>query len=77
MQVIVFPNDIGGVSVIIPASEFANQIEAVAQKDVPAGRPWRIVDDSTLPPRDSRNRWLWTEEGSLGVAPEPTPTEEG
>ena len=70
MQVILFPNDNGGVAVIIPAPEFADQIESVANKDVPAGKPWRIVDDSTLPSRDSRDRWLWKEEGPLDVAPE-------
>ena len=70
MQVILFPNDSGGVAVIIPAPEFANQIKAVAQKDVPAGKPWRIVDDSTLPSRDSRDRWLWTADGALEVPPE-------
>lgn len=76
MQVILFPNDNGGVAVIIPAPEFADQIEAVAQKDVPAGKPWRIIDNSELPPRDSRDRWLWTADGSLDVAPGPAPIEE-
>jgi len=71
MQVIIFQNDDNKVAVVIPAPEFADQIEAVAQKDVPAGKPWRIVDDSTLPSRDSRDRWLWTESGPLDVAPEP------
>ena len=75
MQVIIFPNDNGGVAVIIPAPEFADQIEAVANKDVPAGKPWRIVDDSNLPSRDSRDRWLWTSDGPLDVAPEPEPAE--
>lgn len=72
MQVIIFPNDNGGVSVIIPAPEFADQIKAVAQKDVPEGKPWRIVDDKSLPSRDNRDRWLWTDSGQLDVAPEPT-----
>jgi hypothetical protein len=71
MQVIIFPNDNGGVAVIIPAPEFADQTEAVANKDVPAGKTWRIIDDSELPSRDSRYRWLWTESGPLAVAPEP------
>ena len=75
MQVIIFSQDNGGVSVIIPAPEFANQIEAVAQKDVPAGKPFRIIDNSELPLRDSRDRWLWTETGPLDVAPEPAPEE--
>lgn len=72
MQVIIFPSDNGSVVVIIPAPEFADQIEAVANKDVPAGKSWRIVDDSTLPSRDSRDRWLWTEEGPLDIASEET-----
>jgi hypothetical protein len=76
MQVIIFPQDDNKVSVVIPAPEFADQIEAVAAKDVPADKPWRIVDDSELPSRDSRDRWLWTESGPLDVAPEATPTEE-
>jgi hypothetical protein len=67
MQVILFPNDDEGVAIITPAPEYADQIEAVASKDVPAGKPWRIVDDSDLPSRDSRDRWLWTEEGPLDV----------
>ncbi len=69
MQVIIFPQDDNKVSVVIPAPEFADQIEAVAQKDVPAGKPFRIVDNSELPSRDSRDRWLWTESGSLLVQP--------
>jgi hypothetical protein len=75
MQVIIFPQDDNKVSVIIPAPEFADQIEAVATKDVPAGKPFRIISDSELPSRDSRDRWLWTEAGPLDVAPEPAPEE--
>jgi hypothetical protein len=69
MQVIIFPQDDNKVSVIYPAPEFADQIEAVAQKDVPAGKPWRIVDEAELPPRDARDRWLWSESGSLALGP--------
>jgi hypothetical protein len=75
MQVIIFPQDDNRVSVVIPAPEFADQIEAVAAKDVPTGKPFRIVDNSELPSRDSRDRWLWTESGPLAVAPEPAPEE--
>jgi hypothetical protein len=70
VQVIITQNNNGGVSVIIPAPEYADQIEAVAQKDVPAGRPFRIIEDSDLPSRGSRARWLWTESGPLNVATE-------
>jgi hypothetical protein len=75
MQVIIFPQDDNKVSVVVPAPEFADQIEAVGQKDVPAGKPWRIIDNSELPSRDSRDRWLWTESGPLDVALEPAPEE--
>jgi hypothetical protein len=68
MQVIIFQNDDNKVAVVIPAPEFADQIEAVAQKDVPAGKPWRIINASELPSRDVRDRWLWTESGPLGVS---------
>jgi hypothetical protein len=71
MQVIIFPQDDNKVAVVIPAAEFSDQIEAVAAKDVPAGKPFRIINDSELPSRDSRDRWLWTESGPLDIAPEP------
>lgn len=67
MQVIIFPQDNGGVSVIIPAPEYADQIEAIASKDVPAGNPWRIVNDSELPSREFRDQWQWTDSGPLIV----------
>jgi hypothetical protein len=70
MQVIIFPQDDNKVSVVIPAPEFADQIEAIAHKDVPAGKPWRIVDNSELPSRDVRDLWRWTESGPLEVATE-------
>lgn len=64
---IIYPNEDGGVSVIVPAPEFADQILAVADKDVPEGKPWRIVSEDDLPPREFRDSWLWTDEGPLGV----------
>ena len=70
MQVAIFPQDDNRVAVLIPAPEFADQIEAVAAKDIPAGIPWRIIDDSELPPRATRDRWRWTDSGPLAIAPE-------
>jgi hypothetical protein len=43
----------------------------VAEKDVPAGKAWRIVDDSLLPSRDVHDRWIWSDEGPIALAPEP------
>jgi hypothetical protein len=71
MKVIIYPQDNGLVAVMVPAPEFEDQIEAVAQKDVPEGKPWRIVDDSILPSRDVHARWIWSDEGPIALAPEP------
>lgn len=59
MQVILFKNDDGGVSVIHPTAEALDTygIEAIAQKDVPSGKPYKIIDASELPDRSQRNQW--------------------
>jgi hypothetical protein len=50
-QVIVYKNEIGGVSVCVPTDELS--IEEVLAKDCPAGAI--IVDDSELPQGDNAN----------------------
>ena len=55
---IIFPNDEGGVSVIIPAAECGLTIEQIAAKDVPAGKPYKIVDVADIPSdRTFRDAW--------------------
>lgn len=55
---IIYPNDDGGVVVLIPASECGLPIEEIAAKDVPAGRPFKIVDLAAIPAdRTFRNAW--------------------
>jgi hypothetical protein len=57
-QRIIYPNDDGGVSVIVPAAECGLTIEEIAAKDVPAGKPFQIVDVSDIPSdRTFRNAW--------------------
>lgn len=58
-QVIVYKNDNGGVSVVHPTPEAVAiyGIEAIAVKDVPAGKPYKIIDASELPSREQRNQW--------------------
>lgn len=68
MQVIIYPSDGGGVAVIYPVPEFSGQINAIAAKDVPAGKPWRAIEAASLPPRSSREQWRWTTSGPLVVA---------
>lgn len=57
-QRIIYPTDDGGVAIIIPAPECGLSIEQIAAKDVPAGKPFRIVDVMEIPSdRTFRNAW--------------------
>ena len=59
-QRIIFQNDEGGVSVIVPAPNSGLTIEQIAKKDVPAGKEYHIVDASEIPTdRTFRNAWEW------------------
>ena len=57
MKRIIYQNESGGVSVIIPTGELS--IEEVAAKDVPAGVPYEIVDADEIP-SDRFFRGAWT-----------------
>lgn len=55
---VIYPNDEGGVSIIVPAPECGLTIEEIAAKDVPAGKPYKIVDVADIPEdRTFRNAW--------------------
>lgn len=59
---IIYPNDDGGVSIIVPAPECGLTIEEIAAKDVPAGKPYKIIDVSEIPSdRTFRNAWEYAE----------------
>jgi hypothetical protein len=61
-QRIIYPNDEGGVAIIIPALECGLTIEEIAAKDVPAGKPYKIVDVADIPSdRTFRNAWEYVE----------------
>jgi len=55
---IIYPTDEGGVAVIVPAAECGLSIEEIAAKDVPAGKPYKIVDVSDIP-EDRTFRAAW------------------
>jgi len=57
-QRVIYPTDEGGVAVIVPAPECGLTIEQIAAKDVPAGKPWRIVSVSDIP-ADRTFRAAW------------------
>ena len=61
-QRIIYPNDEGGVSILIPAPECGLTIEQIAAKDVPQGKPYKIVDVTDIPTdRTFRNAWEYQE----------------
>jgi hypothetical protein len=60
-QRIIYPTDEGGVAVIVPAPECGLTIEEIAAKDVPKGKPFKIVDVADIPSdRTFRNAWEYT-----------------
>ena len=61
-QRIIYPNDNGGVSILIPAAECGLTIEEIAAKDVPKGKPYKIVDVADIPTdRTFRDAWEYAE----------------
>jgi hypothetical protein len=58
MKLIIYPNDNGGIVLLTPAPECGLSLEEIAAKDVPAGKPWKIVDAADVPAdREFRNAW--------------------
>jgi hypothetical protein len=52
-QRIIYPTDDGGVAIIIPAVSVE-----LAMKDIPAGKPYKIVDVADIPTdRTFRDAW--------------------
>jgi hypothetical protein len=49
MQIIIYKNSNGGVSVIYPITDSGLPLEQIALKDVPAGSPFKILDITDLP----------------------------
>jgi hypothetical protein len=59
-QRIIYPTD-DGVAIIVPA-DCGLTIEEIVAKDVPAGKPYKIVDVSDIPTdRTFRNAWEYQE----------------
>ncbi len=53
MKRIIFSNDEGGISVIIPAESVS-----ASMKDIPSGKPYLIVDAADIPTdREFRDAW--------------------
>ena len=59
-QRIIYQNDEGGVAILIPTEDCLaiHTIEAIAAKDVPAGKAYKIVDVADVPSdRTFRSAW--------------------
>jgi hypothetical protein len=59
MKLIIYPNDNGGICILTPAPECGLSIEQIAAKDVPAGKPYKIVGAADIP-ADRTFRDAWT-----------------
>ena len=60
MNRIIYKTDEGGVAVIVPTDESlqSHTIQKIAEKDVPAGKPYKIVSVDDIPSdRTFRNAW--------------------
>lgn len=61
-QRIIYKNESGGVAVIIPSPDCGLTVEQIAKKDVPIGKPYKIVNVSEIPSdRADRDAWLVNE----------------
>jgi hypothetical protein len=63
MKRIIYPTDDGGVAIVIPAPEALETmtIEEIAAKDVPDGKPFKIIDTADVPTdRTFRNAWEYS-----------------
>lgn len=60
MQVIIYKQDSGVIAIVRPTENALVQygIDVIAQKDVPAGKPYKIIDTSEVPTdRSTREAW--------------------
>lgn len=71
-KVIIYPDDDGSLSLVFPAP-CGLTVAEIARKDVPAGKPYLIVDRSDIP-SDTTYMAAWTadfsEPDGVGVGPE-------
>jgi len=59
---IIYPNDNGGVAILIPSPNWSGTIDELAAKDIPAEKPYKIIDVSEIPEdRTFRNAWEYKE----------------
>jgi hypothetical protein len=73
MQVIIYKQDNGVIAVMTPTEEClaSHGIQAIALKDVPTGKPFKIIDSEILPEEWPQELWdVDTQELTDGVGSE-------
>lgn len=66
MKKIIYQNNEGGIAIITPTPDALSTytVEQIAAKDVPHGKPYKIVDESEIP-TDRTFRAAWGIDASL------------
>ena len=61
MKIIIYKDDSGSVCTVYPTQHAIALygIDAIAQKDVPHGKPYKIINQADLPDRRNREK-LWS-----------------
>lgn len=57
-QCIIYKQDDGSVCVVFPVQDCGLTVEQIALKDVPTGKPFKIVDVSDLPEDVPQSSWV-------------------
>ena len=58
---IIYTNDDGSISIVVPTDNCGLTVEQIQAKDVPSGKTSYIVDKSIIPTdRSFRNAWTYT-----------------
>jgi len=59
MKRVLYPNDDGGVAVLIPSPNCDLSLDEIITKDVPKGKPYLVVDVDDIPTdREFRDAWV-------------------
>jgi len=59
---VIYPNDEGGVSILTPVPDCGLTLEDIIAKDIPAGKPYQVIDKSEVPTdRTFRDAWEYSE----------------
>lgn len=71
-QLVIFPTDAGTVAVLFPAPNCGLTVFEIARKDVPAGRPFLIVNEADLPDAQLIDAWEadFSSPHGFGIGPE-------